>query len=294
MSGGAGGEEGGERGAGQGRRPQPQPQQQQQPGRWWRLPAAVIARSAGADTAALPAPCGKHWVRRGADSLLSRLPSLSPVFSPPKKPFSFLPFARPSLTSSSGRLPAPGCAAPAAPASAAHIARAAAPSGERGEPGPGACVFGCGCVGCLPLLFYPPLRKQQKAARAARSPRSAGADSRPRPCPRRGGVPLWGAVSGRWVGCAWLRAGVRASGWGSPRLCPRFLSPLPSVLRRAPPWEGAGRAGWGGFGLRLRACGALSALPPALGLCRCRFPAAGRRGEDRSLGFVHSDRIYTL
>lgn len=49
---------------------------------------------------------------------------------PPKKPFSFLPFARPSLTSSSGRLPAPGCAAPAAPASAAHIARAAAPSGE--------------------------------------------------------------------------------------------------------------------------------------------------------------------
>lgn len=41
-----------------------------------------------------------------------------PLSSSPKNPF---PSARPSLTSSSGRLLSPGCAAPAASASAAHI-----------------------------------------------------------------------------------------------------------------------------------------------------------------------------
>lgn len=241
-------------------------------------------------TAALPAPCGKHWVRRGADSLLPRLPSLSPVLSPPQKPFSFLPFARPSLTSSSGRLPAPGCAAPAAPASAAHIARAAAPSGERGEPAgpgpagrdPGRVCLGVGAWGVQLLSLLIRRCANNKRLRGPPGPPAAPPlTAGPVLCAPRAGWLFGEAFFGRFVSCARRSAAGRGTclgmgiGWA--------LSPFPLP---APPGAAAGAAlggsGQRGLGrLRPAAPGVrrFVCAPPAPGLRRCQGgTGAGRRG----------------
>lgn len=112
---------------------------------------------------------------------------------------------------------------------------------------------GRGCLLFHFISFYLPLCKQQKAARAGWSLRSA-ADSRSPPCAEGWGwFFLEGGVGARVIFdilCGALSvpltAGMREGGTppgggaGSSRLCPLLLSGLPWVLRsgRAPPREG--------------------------------------------------------
>lgn len=203
-------------------------------------------------TAALPAPCGKHWVRRRADALLSRFPSLSPVLSPPQKKALFLPPFRPPIADILLRPPPrPGLRGPAAPASAAHIARAAAPSGERGEPpGPGPVgrdsgrvYLGVGAWGVQFLSLFIRRCANNKRRRGPPGPPAVPPLTAGPVLPRaQGGVDFWEAVFGRFVSCAQRSAAGRG-------MCLRMgiglaLSPFPLPA----PFGAAAGAALGGSG----------------------------------------------